>query len=71
MSNLLQGASAAAVLQWLADENFNNDILRTLFRLNPDLGIVPKQDVVLTGRNAWRLRGNPINVHRWSCCRID
>jgi hypothetical protein len=28
------------VLQWLADENFNNDILRALFREKSDLDIV-------------------------------
>jgi len=37
------------VLRWLADENFNNDILRALFRAKPDLDIVRVQDVRLTG----------------------
>jgi hypothetical protein len=37
------------VLRWLADENFNNDILRALFRARPDPDIVRAQDVRLTG----------------------
>jgi hypothetical protein len=37
------------VLWWLADENFNNDILRALFRASGDLDIVRAQDVGLTG----------------------
>ncbi|HEY7389506.1 MAG TPA: DUF5615 family PIN-like protein [Bryobacteraceae bacterium] len=37
------------MLRWLADENFNNDILRALFRARPDLDIVRAQDVGLTG----------------------
>lgn len=37
------------MLRWLADENFNNDILRALFRANRDLDIVRAQDVGLTG----------------------
>jgi hypothetical protein len=37
------------VLRWLADENFNNDILRALFRASRDLDIVRAQDVGLTG----------------------
>jgi hypothetical protein len=36
-------------LRWLADENFNNDILRALFRRNPALDIVRVQDVGLSG----------------------
>jgi hypothetical protein len=36
-------------LRWLADENFNNDILRALFRRNPTLDIVRVQDVALSG----------------------
>jgi hypothetical protein len=36
-------------LRWLADENFNNDILRALFRRNPVLDIVRVQDVGLSG----------------------
>jgi hypothetical protein len=35
-------------VRWLADENFNNDILRALFRLKLDLDIVRAQDVGLT-----------------------
>lgn len=42
-------AAAVAVLRWLADENFNNDILRALFRANRDLDIVRAQDAGLTG----------------------
>ena len=34
---------------WLADENFNNDILRALFRLNPDIDVVRAQDAGLPG----------------------
>ena len=37
------------MLRWLADENFNNDILRALFRAKPDLDIGRAQDVGLTG----------------------
>ncbi|HEY2012950.1 MAG TPA: DUF5615 family PIN-like protein, partial [Bryobacteraceae bacterium] len=37
------------MLRWLADENFNNDILRALFRAKPDLNILRAQDVGLTG----------------------
>jgi len=37
------------VLLWLADENFNNDILPVLFRAKRDLDIVRAQDVGLTG----------------------
>src|SRR4051794_27811607 len=36
-------------LRWLADENFNNDILRALFRRNHVLDIVRVQDVGLSG----------------------
>lgn len=39
------------MLRWLADENFNNDILRALFRRNPALDIVRAQDVGLGGVN--------------------
>jgi predicted nuclease of predicted toxin-antitoxin system len=38
-------------LRWLADENFNNDILRALRRRSPDIDIVRAQDVGLTGVN--------------------
>jgi hypothetical protein len=36
-------------LRWLADENFNNDILRALSRRGPDIDIVRVQDAGLTG----------------------
>ena len=36
-------------MQWLADENLNNDILRALFRVRRDLDVVRAQDVGLTG----------------------
>jgi hypothetical protein len=32
-------AASGIALRWLADENFNNDILRALFRRNPALDI--------------------------------
>ena len=37
------------MLRWLADENFNNDILRALFRGNPGIDVVRAQDVALMG----------------------
>ena len=37
------------MLRWLADENFNNDILRALFRRRPGIDVVRAQDVGLTG----------------------
>jgi Domain of unknown function (DUF5615) len=37
------------VLRWLAGENFNNDILRALFRRNPGIDVVRVQDVGLRG----------------------
>lgn len=42
-------APPIAVLRWLADENFNNDILRSLLRANRNIDIVRAQDVGLTG----------------------
>jgi uncharacterized protein DUF5615 len=36
-------------LRWLADENFNNDILRGLLRRNPSIDIIRAQDAGLTG----------------------
>jgi len=36
-------------LRWLADENFNNDILRALLRRSPDVDVVRAQDAGLTG----------------------
>jgi len=41
--------TAAEVVRWLADENFNSDILRALYRGNPDIDIVRAQDAGLTG----------------------
>jgi hypothetical protein len=35
------------VLRWLADENFNNNIVRALFRVDRDLDIVRAQEVGL------------------------
>ena len=37
------------MLRWPADENFNNDILRALFRRHPGIDVVRAQDVGLTG----------------------
>ena len=37
------------MLRFLADENFNNDILRGLLRRHPDLDIVRVQDIGLSG----------------------
>ena len=37
------------MLRFAADENFNNDILRGLFRRRPDLDIVRVQDAGLSG----------------------
>lgn len=47
----------------LADENFNNDILRALFRVNSDLDIVRAQDVGLSAADnekvlAWAAEHN-------------
>src|SRR5205814_6001305 len=42
-------AAIVAVLRWLAGENFNNDILRAMFRSNRGLDIVRAKDVGLTG----------------------
>lgn len=36
-------------MRWLADENFNNDILRGLLRRKADVDIVRLQDVGLSG----------------------
>jgi predicted nuclease of predicted toxin-antitoxin system len=51
------------VLRWLADENFNNDILRVLFRRSAGLDIVRAQDVGLAGTDdatilAWAAKQN-------------
>lgn len=37
------------MLSFVADENFNNDILRGVLRRNPELDIVRVQDVKLSG----------------------
>jgi len=37
------------LIRWLADENFNNDIIRALVRRCPEVDIVRAQDVGLTG----------------------
>jgi hypothetical protein len=37
------------VLRLAADENFNNDIIRGLFRQKPDIDLVRVQDVGLSG----------------------
>jgi predicted nuclease of predicted toxin-antitoxin system len=39
------------VLKFLADENFDNTIVRGLFRRNPTLDIVRVQDVELSGKD--------------------
>jgi len=39
------------VLRFLADENFDNTILRGLFRRNPTLDILRVQDVGLSGKD--------------------
>jgi hypothetical protein len=49
----------------MADENFNNDIVRALFRANRDLDIVRAQDVGLSGTSdetllAWAAGQNRI-----------
>ena len=36
-------------MRWLADENFNNDILRALSRGKPGIDVVRAQDAGLTG----------------------
>ena len=38
-------------MRFLADENFDNTIVRGLFRRNPTLDIVRVQDVGLSGKN--------------------
>jgi hypothetical protein len=44
-------AAQIAVLRWLADENFNNNIVRALFRESRDLDIVRAQEIGLTGND--------------------
>lgn len=36
-------------MRWVADENFNNDIIRGLLRRKPDVDIVRVQDIGLSG----------------------
>ena len=53
------------MLRWLADENFNNDILRALFRRNLQIDIVRVQDAGLTGADdatvlAWAAERNRV-----------
>ena len=42
-------------MRWLADENFNNDLLRALLRRQPDLDIVRVQDVGLSSADDARV----------------
>ncbi len=37
------------MLRWLADENFNSNILRALFRERQNLDVIRAQDAGLTG----------------------
>jgi predicted nuclease of predicted toxin-antitoxin system len=37
------------ILRWLADENFNNDIVRALWRKDPRIDIIRTQDAGLIG----------------------
>jgi hypothetical protein len=39
------------MVRFLADENFNNQIVRGIFRQNPDIDIVRVQDVDLSGKD--------------------
>ena len=39
------------MVRFLADENFNNQIVRGILRQNPDIDIVRVQDVDLSGAN--------------------
>ena len=39
------------MIRFLADENFDNDILRGIFRRNPSVDIVRVQDIGLLGAN--------------------
>ena len=66
-SGWLPGALAALdpVLLFLADENFNNDVVRGLLRRQPNLDIVRVQDVGLSGADdprvlAWAAHTNRI-----------
>jgi len=55
-------AASIAVLHWLADENFNNYIIRALFRAKLHLDMVRAQDVGFTGAHR---RGRRIIT---ACC---
>jgi hypothetical protein len=46
-------------MRWIADENFNNDIVRGLLRRKPDLDIVRVQDVGLS-------RADDSTVLKWA-----
>ncbi|WP_292836721.1 DUF5615 family PIN-like protein [Nostoc sp. JL33] len=39
------------MLKFLADENFDNTIVRGLFRLSPEIDIVRVQDLGLSGKD--------------------
>ncbi len=47
--------AAAVVVHRLADENFNNNILRGLFRKKRDIDVIRVQDAGLTGTDDERL----------------
>jgi hypothetical protein len=47
------------VIRWIADENFNNKILRALLRRNPDIDIVRAQDAGLIGMRDEELLAGP------------
>ena len=49
------------MLRLVADENFNNDILRGLLRRNPQLDIIRLQDVGLSG-------ADDATVLNWAAC---
>ena len=48
-SQSLTGAAQGIALRWLADENFNNDILRALYRSGAAIDVCRAQDAGLTG----------------------
>jgi len=55
------------LIRWLADENFNNDILRALIRRCPDVDVVRAQDVGLSGASdpdllAWAAIENRVTL---------
>lgn len=47
------------MLRFLADENFNNDILRGLLRRNPAIDIVRVQDTELFGADDLQFSPGP------------